>query len=147
MAAFTMKTERHRIPRVRLLRRRAGLSQRELAALLGYRSHSQVSRYENGRRTPTADEMLQLQIVFGVVPSGVFPHLHERAAHAVVARIDKLLRQERATRSVVAGEPSRKVVHLQRVLDSLRRQLAPGLDAHEPWPTASTLEDIEPTER
>lgn len=141
-----MTSEGPHIPRIRLLRRRAGLSQRDLAELLGYRGHSQVSRYENGRRMPTADEMLQLQVIFGVVPSGQFPHLHDRAAQVVVARIDRLIRRERRVRSVVFGSPSRKAIHLERVLASIRRQLVPGLTANEPWPTATTLDDTEPNE-
>lgn len=139
-----MKSQRNRIPRVRILRRRAGLSQRDLGTLLGFRGHSQVSRYENGRRTPTADELLQLQVIFGVVPSGQFPHLHDRAAQVVVARIDRILKRERGR--PVTGQPSRKAVHFQRVLDSIRRQLAPGLTAQEPWPIATAPEDLESNE-
>ena len=134
-----MKTP-HRHPRIRLLRRRAGLSQRDLASLLGYRSHSQISRCENGRRVPTTDEALALQVIFGVVPSGQFPELHDRTAQAVVARIDRLLRQERKAVSAVQ-RPSRRSMHLQRVLDSIRRQLTPGMHAHEPWPNAHKLSD------
>lgn len=146
MAVSTMKTNGHRLPRLRLLRRRAGPSQRDVAALLGHRSHSQISRYENGRRVPPADELLQLQVIFGVVPSGQFPQLQDKAAQTVVARIDKVLKGERQNLSQRAGQPSRRATHLQRVLDSIRRQLVPGLDAHEPWPTASTLEELEPSE-
>ncbi len=75
--------------------------------------------------------MLELQLIFGVVPSGQFPHLHERAAKIMVARIDKLLKREQVSRLAGSGQLSRKAAHLQRVLDSIRRQLAPGLSAHE----------------
>src|SRR5712691_1660459 len=140
-------SEGHRQSRIRLLRRRAGLSQRDLAALLGYRSHSQISRYENGRRVPSVDELLQIQVVFGVVPSGVFPHLHERAAQTVVARINKLIQQDRnAPARMRSGQPSRKAAHFRRVLDSIRDRISPGLSAHEPWPTATTLDETEPEE-
>lgn len=141
-----MNRKGYRIPNIRLLRRRAGLSQLDLAALLGYRGHSQVSRYENGHRVPTPDEMLQLQVVFGVVTSGVFPQLHDRAVRTVGARIEKLLNREGNRRFTDRERPSRKVAHLQRVLDAIRRQLAPGLDIQNPWPTATTLEDPELTE-
>ena len=136
-----MKTH-HRRPRIRQLRRRAGLSQRDLALLLGYRTHGQVSRYENGRRVPTTDEALALQVIFGVVPSGQFPELHERTAQVVVARIDRLLRRERKA-GATGVRPSRRAMHLQRVLDSIRRQLTPGMHAHEPWPNANKLSDSE----
>src|SRR5438034_10229342 len=114
-----MRTEAPKRPHIRLLRRRAGLTQRDLAILLGYRSHSQISRFENGIRLPAARELLQLQVIFGVVPSAVFPHLRDRAAEAVVARIRKLQRAEQrgsegATRSSV------KTGHLERILKSIR---------------------------
>jgi len=146
MAASVMNRQAQPISNLRLLRRRAGLSQLDLAALLGYRGHSQVSRYENGHRVPTPQEMLQLQVVFGVVTSRVFPQLHDRAVRTVSARIEKLLKRERNRRFTDNERPSRKVVHLQRVLDAIRRQLVPGLDIQNPWPTATTLEDPDPTE-
>ncbi len=141
-----MKTLGHRHPRIRLLRRRAGLSQFELAALLGHHSHSQVSRYENGRRIPTAAELLALEIIFGVVPGGVFPHLREQAAEAVVARIDKLIKRPDAPLKSPA-RPSRKHSHCLRILESIRQQSSPGLTAHDPWPTASSSDTDEMAER
>src|ERR1022692_1721174 len=102
-----MMTEEYKRPHIRLLRRRAGLTQRDLAALLGYRSHSQISRFENGSRLPAASELLQLEVIFGVVPSGVFPHLRDRAVEVVVARIARLKRSDQRNRtSQAATQPS-----------------------------------------
>ena len=129
-------------PRIRLLRRRAGLSQRDLAALLGYRSHSPISRFEHGHQLPAANELLQLQVIFGVVPSGVFPHVLDRAAEAVVARIAGLTRSD-----ANSGQPSVKTAHFRRILESIRSQIAPGLSAHEPWPKETSPEENEQTER
>jgi transcriptional regulator with XRE-family HTH domain len=142
-----MKTEGHlKRPHIRLLRRRAGLRQRDLAHLLGYRSHSQISRFENGSRVPAANELLQLEVIFGVVPSGVFPHLRDRAAEAVVARITRLQRSgKRDSVSQTAAQPSSRTVHLERILESVRRQISPGLNAHTPWP-ATLVTEIEPEE-
>lgn len=140
-------SEGYRQPRIRLLRRKAGLSQRELGALLGYRGHSEVSRYENGRRVPPVNVLLEIQVVFGVVPSGIFPHLHERAAQTVVARINRLVeRDKRTVVGVHSGRPSPKTAHFQRVLDAIKSQIAPGLTAHQPWPTATTTEEAEENE-
>lgn len=136
-----MPTVRHKRPHIRLLRRRAGLHQWELAHLLGYTSHSQISRLENGNRLPTAKELLQLEVIFGVVPSGMFPHLRERAAKAVLARVGTLKR-----RKTVQARPSCRSVHLERILKSIRRQTSPGLNAHAPWPKATLLDDTEPHE-
>ena len=143
-----MRTEGHKRPHIRLLRRRAGLTQRDLAALLGYRSHSQISRFENGSRLPAANELLQLQVIFGVVPSGVFPHLKDRAAQVVVARIGRLNRTDQRTQGGAASvRPSCKTVHLERILDAVRRQISPGLNAHEPWPNAKVKNRSELEER
>src|SRR5216684_4271927 len=123
-----------RKPHIRLLRRRAGLTQKEVAYLLGYRGHSQISRYETGDRMPAANELLELEVIFGVVPSGVFPHLRERAAEAVVARITKLQQSDQRPSRQTVVQPSSRTVHLERVLESVRRQISPGLNAHQPWP-------------
>ena len=51
------KTSRHRLPRPalrKLLREQSGLTQAEIAALVGVRA-SAVSRWESGARTPRAD--------------------------------------------------------------------------------------------
>ena len=137
-----MRTEQKR-PHIRLLRRRAGLTQRDLAALLGFSSHSQISRWENGNRLPPANALLELQVIFAVVPSGVFPHLRDRAAQAVVARIGKL--KQAAEAGVTSARPSCKSIHLDRILESVRRQLPPRLNAHDPWPK-TTQDDTEPPE-
>lgn len=143
-----MMTEGHKRPHIRLLRRRAGLTQRDLAVLLGYRSHSQISRFENGSRLPAANELLQLQVIFGVVPSGVFPHLKDRAAQTVVARINRFKRADQRRKG--ASAPVRlscKTVHLERILEAVRRQISPGLSAHEPWSNSRVPIDSEPEER
>src|SRR5437762_3490056 len=121
-----MKTLGPRHPRIRLLRRRAGLSQLDLAALLGHRSHSQVSRYENGRRIPPATELLEMEVIFGVVSSGVFPHLRDVASEAVLARVERLIPPSGIMKSATpSGQPSRKDIHFRRILESIKTQTAP----------------------
>ena len=149
MAVRAMSITRHKRPHIRLLRRRAGLTQRELAFLLGHKSHSQISRFEHGRRVPAADELLQLEIIFGVVPGGVFPHLRDEAANAVLVRIEKLQRANSSLKRAGdrADRPLCRAVHLDRILESIRRQQAPGLNAHEPWPKAILASETESEER
>lgn len=135
MAGFAMKTKGNTRPHIRMLRRRAGMTQRDLAALLGLSSHSQISRWENGTRVPASKELLELQVIFGVVPSGVFPDHHDRAVQAVVTRINRLKRTAATVTSFTeASRPSCKAVHLDRILESVRRQHPPGMHAHDPWP-------------
>lgn len=52
-------------PRIASLRRRAGLSQSELAARLRV-SPSAVGMYEQGRREPSVDTLVEMAQVFGV---------------------------------------------------------------------------------
>ena len=52
-------------PRIAALRRRADLSQAELAGLLKI-SPSAVGMYEQGRREPSVDTLVELSRIFGV---------------------------------------------------------------------------------
>ena len=56
---------RMRGARIAALRRQAGMSQAELARLLGV-SPSAVGMYEQGRREPSSDVLVQLGKIFGV---------------------------------------------------------------------------------
>lgn len=74
-------------------RKGSGLSQYELAALLGI-SQSSISRYEQGERTPPLSVGLGLYIVFGIKPNKCYPDLYGNLldhAVAVGLRIDTLL--------------------------------------------------------
>lgn len=103
---------------MRLLRRRLGLSQRELAFVLGYDTDSQVSRIENGSRTPQLVEVLVIELVFGVPAVTVFPEVR----HAIGRRIRRRLKLVLADTIASAPDPrvAYKVEQIQRVLASLR---------------------------
>ena len=75
---------------MRILRRRLGLSQRELAFLLGYDSDSQVSRLEDGSRIPNLFEALMLELVFEMGTTLIFELLHQRARQSLIQRIEAL---------------------------------------------------------
>ncbi len=51
--------------RIAALRRRAGISQKELADRLGV-SASAIGMYEQGRREPSADRLVEMAELFGV---------------------------------------------------------------------------------
>ena len=57
---------------IRRHRKRAGLSQKETAFLLGGESGTTVSRHEGWRRTPTLDTALAYALVFGVSVDELF---------------------------------------------------------------------------
>lgn len=101
---------------MRVLRRRMGLSQSELAYILGYDSDSQVSRIENGSRNPTLAEVLVIELVFGVPAVAVFPEIR----HAVGAGLRNRLKWLTANLSQSDPRLSYKTAQLERVMASLR---------------------------
>jgi transcriptional regulator with XRE-family HTH domain len=68
-------------------RKRAGLSQPDVAFLLGSNDETQVSRYENEHRLPSLEVALALQEIFKTPLPELFAGLHESIAADVVARI------------------------------------------------------------
>lgn len=82
---------RHYLRTVRLA---AGLSQTELAGLLGV-SEDVVSNVERERTEPTIAVMFGLWLIFGKAPAELFPDLCERILDGVAARavaLDESLR-------------------------------------------------------
>lgn len=51
---------------IRTFRRRLNLTQRQLAWLVGSRSHTLISRLERGRQLPSLRVALSLEVVLGV---------------------------------------------------------------------------------
>ena len=93
---------RMRGARIAALRRQAGMSQAELARQLGV-SPSAVGMYEQGRREPSSDVLVQLGKIFGVsvdylltgTPS---PQEEQRLQQLLMDRItaaDQMLRQRK----------------------------------------------------
>jgi len=58
-----------------LARKRLGLSQKSVAALLGRRSVSVVSEYERGVKTPPLPIALKLQVIYQTPLAELFPAL------------------------------------------------------------------------
>lgn len=67
-------------------RKRLGLSQKELARLLGKRSHTYVSRFENGRRTPALSTAFALEVALGVPLRELFKGRFAKVEKAVRER-------------------------------------------------------------
>ena len=47
---------------IRLYRKKQGLTQKELASLLGFKSSSSISNYERGKKMPGLEVLLKLEI-------------------------------------------------------------------------------------
>jgi transcriptional regulator with XRE-family HTH domain len=76
---------------LRTHRRRFGLSQKEVAKLLGVASGTKVSRYENFIRTPSVVTVFACEIVFNQPASELFAGRYEEIRAAVRERASQLL--------------------------------------------------------
>jgi transcriptional regulator with XRE-family HTH domain len=108
---------------IRTLRRRLGLSQLDLAALIGYGSDSEVSRLENGSRLPRFAEALMLELVLGMVSAAMFHGLADTARDQVAQRVDRL-RSQLGQSASPGPRASYKKSQLDRIAASLRRHEA-----------------------
>lgn len=87
-----MATE-HPFNYLKMFRKRSGLSQQELALLLGCSSGSKVSRHEFGGREPSFETVLLYKIVFHVALDQLFTEEHQRLTAQVRKRAQRLHRQ------------------------------------------------------
>jgi DNA-binding XRE family transcriptional regulator len=75
---------------IRMHRKRAGLTQRELGLILGYGYESPVSRHERFRALPSLIVALSYEAVFHVPVSEIFAGVHEAVALGVEERLSAL---------------------------------------------------------
>lgn len=75
---------------LRTHRRVWGLTQRELAPLMGFESAAHVSRIENGKRAPTIEVAFACQVIFGIPPSAMFPHAYDLVEERVIRDVYRL---------------------------------------------------------
>jgi transcriptional regulator with XRE-family HTH domain len=78
---------------LRTFRRRSGLTQTELAFLLGAEDGTLVSRYERLSRRPNLRTALGLQTVFGVSADQLVPGICAEVDRSVIGRARLLSRQ------------------------------------------------------
>jgi DNA-binding XRE family transcriptional regulator len=71
-------------------RKRSGLSQRELAHLLGYPDQGPVSRHERLCSVPPLMIALGYQAIFHVPVSDLFPGAYETTRQAIEERLEQL---------------------------------------------------------
>ena len=77
---------------LRSARKHCGLSQKELARLLGTLNANPVSRYEKFTRTPSLETALLLEAVLGEPVQELFAGLYEQARKRAQERAATLLR-------------------------------------------------------
>jgi DNA-binding XRE family transcriptional regulator len=97
--------------RLRMHRRKAGLSQRELGQLVGYKRRWPVSRHERSRTAPPLLTALAYEAVFGVPVSAIFTGIHETVAQGIeqnIGAFEKELR-DRNSKSRRPNETAQKL--------------------------------------
>lgn len=103
---------------MRVLRRRTGLSQQELAYLIGH-TKGHLSHIEDGSRIPHFSEGLMIELIFGLAVGSIFIQLRETADRTIERRVRVLktnLEHSESTHSRVAY----KTAQLERILASTR---------------------------
>jgi DNA-binding XRE family transcriptional regulator len=75
---------------LRYHRKRSGLSQREMAQLLGYPDQEPVSRHERSRSMPPLTIALCYQAIFRVPVSDLFPGHYEKTLRVIDERLAKM---------------------------------------------------------
>ena len=81
------KKKRNVLCYLRTHRRVWGLTQPELASLIGLAGAMQISRIEHGKRAPNFEVALACQVIFGIPPSVMFPHVHTFVEERVMRNI------------------------------------------------------------
>ena len=88
---MSMKKEKRIVPcYLRTHRRVWGLTVKELAALIGLKSPTSMSRIEHSKRAPRVEVALACQVIFGIPPSAMFPHVYTLVEDKVMWNIYQL---------------------------------------------------------
>jgi transcriptional regulator with XRE-family HTH domain len=75
---------------LRTFRKRTGLSQEEVAFLLGCQSGNKASRYERRTRRPNLETILAYELVFGAPARELFAGIFDDVAEATLKRAHAL---------------------------------------------------------
>lgn len=67
--------QEHYPNRLLYLRRRQRLSQKQMAALIGLKDRTMISKYERGHVVPSFEVAAKFQIIFDVNTADMFPRL------------------------------------------------------------------------
>lgn len=84
---------------LRKRRRELGLTQDELAILLGLKSRAYISRLENGKSFPSIEIAIACEIVFGECFCELFPELYAESKEKVITRFSLLNKQGKENRN------------------------------------------------
>ncbi len=68
-------------------RRAWGLTQGEMASLMGLRSANHVSRIENGKKPPSLKAAFACQVIFGIHADALFPQVYNSVEEETMRNI------------------------------------------------------------
>ena len=102
---------------LRTHRRRHGLSQAEVAILLGAVSGTKVSRYENFARMPGALTVFAFEIVFNQPASELFAGSYQAVRLAVQGRARRMVKRLNAGPDAQSTKTLRKLELLHAILE------------------------------
>lgn len=78
---------------LRMYRKRSGLSQHEVAFLLGWETGTLVSRYERGTQRPSLDTVFAYEAAFGVPTHELFAGIFQKVEDNIKKRAQVLARK------------------------------------------------------
>ena len=102
---------------IRTFRRRSGLSQGDVAALLGLKNDTTVSRYEAGEFLPSLEGALTLSLLFDVLIADLFGGEVREAGAVLRERISSLIAT--LPDPEVSPQSRRKIAFLAEVMERL----------------------------
>lgn len=101
-------------------RKRSGLTQQEVASLLGYESSQVVSRFECLNRIPSLRTVIAYQLIFGVPTAELLPSMHREVERETLQRL--LILAKRLAEHPESGSVEWKVKFLGEVLERFDAQ-------------------------
>lgn len=81
------------VSRLRQERRSCGLTQPELARLVGHQCGTYISKFETQCQKPTIQLIMACRVLFGLNPEEICPTLYERVEGQVMRRVYALYRR------------------------------------------------------
>jgi DNA-binding XRE family transcriptional regulator len=86
---------------LRTHRRKTGLSQRDLASIVGLITELQISRHERAHTLPLFLTAISYEVVFQVSIAELFPGIYETVRHNIEKRLDEI--EEKLHQSTLKG--------------------------------------------
>jgi transcriptional regulator with XRE-family HTH domain len=107
---------------LRTYRKRSGLSQDEVAFLLGCQTGTKVSRYERSSRKPSLETILGYVVVFGAPARDLFAGAYQKVERKILHRAQLL------TRKLNRATPDRMATRKLQILKAITSGSGDGLD-------------------